>query len=193
VSSDMLDRESWSDGALLSATAAGDGGAFSAFYRRHLPAVVGLLVRETRDREAAADLAAEVFAAVFLYARRFRAREEGSAWPWLRGIAENKLRESRRRGRVEDRARRRLGFETEALDDDDLARVEQLAASSGQGVIGLVDQLPERQRAAVRSRVVEERDYGEIARELRCSELVVRQNVSRGLSRLREQLEEREG
>jgi hypothetical protein len=36
------------------------------FYRRHLPGVVGYLVRETGDRDASADLAAEVFAAVFL-------------------------------------------------------------------------------------------------------------------------------
>jgi RNA polymerase sigma factor (sigma-70 family) len=177
-----------SDGELLAATAAGDGGAFAAFYRRHLPTVLGFLMRETGDREASADLAAEVFAAVLLVARRFRARGEASAWPWLRGIAQNKLRESRRRGRVEDRARRRLGFEPEALDDHDLARVDELAGE----VLHMVEQLPERQRDAVRSRVVEERDYAEIARELNCSELVVRQRVSRGLSRLRDRLKERE-
>jgi RNA polymerase sigma factor (sigma-70 family) len=59
-------------------------------------------------------------------------------------------------------------------------------------VLDLVEQLAERQRTAVRSRVIDGRDYAEIARELNCSELVVRQRVSRGLSRLREQLTERE-
>jgi DNA-directed RNA polymerase specialized sigma24 family protein len=77
---------------------------FALFYRRHLPGVVGYLVRETGDREVSADLAAEVFAAVLLVARRFRARGGGSAVWWVRGIARNKLRESWRRGRVEDRA-----------------------------------------------------------------------------------------
>jgi RNA polymerase sigma factor (sigma-70 family) len=181
-----------SDGELLAGVAARDSAAFAMFYRRHLPSVVGFLLRETGDREASADLAAEVFAAVFLVAGRFRARGAGSAWPWVRGIAENKLRESCRRGRVEDRARRRLAFEPEALDDEDLARVEELAARAGNGVMGLVEQLPERQRAAVRSRVVQEREYREIARELQCSELVARQHVSRGLARLRGQLTERE-
>jgi RNA polymerase sigma-70 factor (ECF subfamily) len=38
--------------------------------------------------------------------------------------------------------------------------------------------------------VIDERDYSEIARELRCSELVVRQQVSRGLARLRDELSE---
>jgi RNA polymerase sigma-70 factor (ECF subfamily) len=180
------------DGELLAAVAAGDGPAFSAFYRRHLSEVVGFLLVETGDREVAADLAAEVFAAVLLVARRFRPRGAGSAVPWVRGIAQNKLRESRRRGRVEDRARRRLAFEPEALDDDDLARVDELASRAGGGVMDLVDGLPERQRAAVRAHVVDGRSYAEIAVELSCSELVVRQRVSRGLSRLRDELTERE-
>jgi RNA polymerase sigma factor (sigma-70 family) len=181
------------DGELLAAVVAGDGQAFAIFYRRHLPGVVAFVLRETGDREATADLTAEVFAAVFLVARRFRARGDGSARPWLLGIARNKLLESRRRGRVEDRARRRLAFEPEVLDDDDLARVDELAASGGQLILELVEQLPERQREAVRSRVLEEREYGEIARQLNCSELVARQRVSRGLSRLRNQLTEGDG
>jgi RNA polymerase sigma-70 factor (ECF subfamily) len=108
------------------------------------------------------------------------------------GIARNKLRESRRRGRVEDRARRRLAFEPEVLDDDDLARVEELAAGAEPPVLELVEQLPERQRDAVRSRVIDDREYGDVARELGCSELVARQRVSRGLARLRDQLTEGE-
>jgi RNA polymerase sigma-70 factor, ECF subfamily len=179
------------DGELLSAVVAGDGAAFATFYRRHLPAVVAFLVRETGDREATADLTAEVFAAVFLVARRFRARGAGSARPWVLGITRNKLLESRRRGRVEDRARRRLAFEPETLDDDDLARVDELAAA-GRPVLKLVERLPGAQREAVRSRVLEGREYGEIARKLGCSELVARQRVSRGLARLRDQLTERE-
>jgi RNA polymerase sigma-70 factor (ECF subfamily) len=178
------------DGELLSAVIAGDGDAFAAFYRRHLPAVVSFLLRETGDREATADLAAEVFAAVFLVARRFNDREGGSARPWVLGIARNKLLESRRRGRVDARARRRLAFEPDVLDDDDLARVDELAAAGGQPVLELVEQLPERQRDAVRSRVLEEREYPEIALLLSCSELVARQRVSRGLARLRHQLKE---
>ncbi|MGN6872806.1 MAG: RNA polymerase sigma factor [Solirubrobacteraceae bacterium] len=180
------------DGELLAAVVAGDADAFASFYRRHLPAVVAFLLRETGDREATADLTAEVFAAVFLVARRFRARGAGSARPWVLGIARNKLRESRRRGRIEDRARRRLAFEPEMLDDDDLARVDELAATD-QPVLELVEHLPERQREALVSRVVDERNYGEIARELNCSELVARQRVSRGLARLRDQLTEGEG
>ena len=186
-----LDTER-SDGELLAAVVAGDGAAFAMFYRRHLPTIVGFLLRETGDREATADLTAEVFAAIFLVARRFRPRGPGSARPWVLGIARNKLLESRRRGRVEDRARRRLAFEPEALDDGDLARVDELAAAPDHGVLKLVEDLPKDQREAVRSRVLDEREYGEIARKLNCSELVARQRVSRGLSRLRDQMTERD-
>lgn len=180
------------DPELLAAVVAGDSAAFSAFYRRHLPGVVAFLYRETRDRETAADLAAEVFAAIFVHARRFRARQGGSAAPWVRGIAHNKLRESRRRGRVEDRARRRLALQPESLEDEDLDRVEQLAGLGRGDAFDLLDQLPPGQRAAVRLRVVDEQDYREIAQRLRCSELVVRQRVSRGLSRLQREMEKRE-
>ena len=192
VLGEMSREGNCTDGELLAAVVAGDGAAFAIFYRRHVSAVVGFLLRETGDREVTADLAAEVFAAVLLAARRFRPREAGSARPWVLGIARNKLLESRRRGRVEARARRRLALEPEVLDDDDLARVEELANSSGQAVMELVERLPERQREAVRSRVLEDRGYGEIARSLQCSELVARQHVSRGLARLRDQLKEPE-
>jgi RNA polymerase sigma factor (sigma-70 family) len=174
------------DGELLAAIAAGDAAAFSCFYRRHLAGVAGYLLRQTADREASADLAAEVFAAVLLSARRFRSRDAGSAVPWIRGIAQNKLRESRRHGRVEDGARRRLALEPEALEDSDLERVEQLAGTGT--ALELVDQLPRRQRFAIRSKVIEERGYADIARDLECSEMVVRQQVSRGLRRLRDEL-----
>lgn len=48
--------------------------------------------------------------------------------------------------------------------DADLRRIEALAG--GTEVVSLVEELPADQRRAVRARVVEERGYGEIAREL---------------------------
>jgi RNA polymerase sigma factor (sigma-70 family) len=182
-------RRQWSDTALLAAIAARDGAAFAVFYRRHLPAVLAFLIRESRDREVAADLAAEVFAAVLLGAARYTTQGE-SATPWVIGIARNKLLMSFRRGRVEARARHRLGYQAVALDEGDLDRIEEVAQADGGRLAALVDDLPEDERHAVRSRVLEERPYSEIATELRCSELVIRKRVSRGLARMRDQLKE---
>jgi RNA polymerase sigma factor (sigma-70 family) len=179
-----MDRLSAADDqALLAATADGDREAFATFYRRHLAPVVAALVSAAGDRELAADLASEVFAAALLAADRYRPEHE-TALPWLCGIARNKLRESRRRGRSEDRARRRLAMPREAFEDSDLARVDELVRD-GTPVLQELDLLPAPQRDAVWARVVEGLDYEEIALAGATSEAVVRQRVSRALSRLR--------
>src|ERR1700729_4350942 len=183
-------RRQWSDTALLAAIAARDGAAFAVFYRRHLPAVLAFLLRETRDREAAADLAAEVFAAVLLGGSSYAEQGE-SAMPWVIGIARNKLLMSFRRGRVEARARHRLGFQALALDDGDLERIEGVARSDGGRLKPkAVQDLPEDERYAVPSRVAEDHPDREIATELECSEMVIRKRVSRGRARMRDPLKD---
>jgi RNA polymerase sigma factor (sigma-70 family) len=184
---DSVDLDQATDERLLAAIAARDGRAASVFYRRHLPAVLAYLMRETRDPEAAADLAAEVFAAVLLASRRYRA-EGLSAGPWVIGIAHNKLLMSLRKGRIESRARRRLHFEAVEFEDQDLERVEVTAGHGVGRLAQFVARLPPDERFAVTARVIEERSYREIAAQLACSELVVRKRVSRGLARVREQV-----
>jgi RNA polymerase sigma-70 factor (ECF subfamily) len=178
------------DDALLARAAQGDGEAFALFYRRHLGTVVGYLLRRTGDREASADLAAEVFATALASASRFKPGG-APALAWLFGIAANKLRESARRGQVEDAARRRLAWEPVALDDDDLAAVDALAGASDESsVVAAVAALAPEQRDAILARVVDECGYPEIAERMRCSESVVRQRVSRGLRTLRARIQE---
>jgi RNA polymerase sigma-70 factor (ECF subfamily) len=176
------------DAQLVAAIIRGDDVAFASLYRRYLPLVLRWCWHETRNRELAGDLSAEVFAAALTAARRYHP-EQGSVAAWLLGIARNKLRESRRRGRIEHGVRRRLGVSPATITDEDLERVEELA-SLDQNIMGLLVDLPKDLRQAVVSRIVEERSYEEIASELRCSKLVVRQRVSRGLRKLRGQMEE---
>jgi RNA polymerase sigma factor (sigma-70 family) len=176
-----------SDDDLLGAIAGRDAEAFTVFYRRHLPVTLAYLMRETRDPELTADLSAEVFADVLLTAHRYL--DHGiTATPWVIGIARNKLLMSLRRGRVEAKARKRLGFEPLALQDADLERVVAMA-DDGQGPLqALANELPDDERRGVLSRVVHERSHGDIPSELSCSEMVVRKRVSRGLLRLRGRL-----
>jgi RNA polymerase sigma-70 factor (ECF subfamily) len=174
-------------GALVKQIAAGDHAAFTELYRTYLPLVLRWSLRMTGDRELSADLTAEVFATVLLAAKRYRP-DAGPVAAWLIGIAHNKLRESRRRNRVEDSARRRLGIEPVALTDHDLERVEELSALDDR-LQELVDRLPAEQRAALLARVVDERPYPDIAADLHCSESVVRQRVSRGIRALRSGME----
>ena len=115
---------------------------------------------------------------------------KGSVGAWLLGIARNKLRESRRRRRIEDSARRRLGVDPVAFEDTDFDRVDDLI-SVDSGMVELLETLPPALREAISLRVIEERSYEEIAEHLRCSESLVRQRVSRGLRTLRSELEGR--
>ncbi|HUY58429.1 MAG TPA: RNA polymerase sigma factor [Solirubrobacteraceae bacterium] len=183
------DRPGWGDAELLAAVAARDGAAFSAFYRRHLAEVLAYLVREAGDPELAADLAAEVFAAVLLSAARYQSQTD-SALAWVIGIARHKLLMSWRRGRIEARARRRLGMEPVELDDLALERVDQLADAGVGRLEQMLDELPQMEREAVRWHVVDEVGYDEMAAQLNCSEMVIRKRVSRGLGRLRNRLTE---
>ncbi len=175
------------DAALVARAGRGDGDALALIYRRYLPLVLRWSLRQTGNRELAADLTAEVFAASLLAARRYDPAS-GSVAAWLLGIANNKLRESRRRRRVEDSARRRLRLDPVALVDVDLERVEELVGMDDR-LQAMVAELPAEQRNAIVARIVEERSYEEIASELQCSPSVVRQRVSRGLKTLRSELE----
>lgn len=186
IAVERLDR--LSDEDLLVATAGGSPDAFAMFYERHIALVLALFRRRTGSAELAGDLAGETFAAALLSCRRFRPGGP-SARSWLLGIAQNKLRESARRHRVETTARARLGIPPLEFCDEDLERIEQLCGEASNALV-LLDQLPPAQRDAVRGRVIDERQYRELAQQLSCSELLVRQNVSRGLRRLRNGLKE---
>jgi RNA polymerase sigma factor (sigma-70 family) len=176
------------EGDLLRRIAAGEDDAFSVFYREHLDTIVAFFKRRVGDRELAFDLTAETFAAVVVSAGAYSG--DGSPVAWLFGIARNKLRESLRHDRVADAARRRLGMEPIALDDEALARVYEHAGSGESELARALEALPEATRSALLARLVEEEDYGEIAKRLQCSEQVVRQRVHRGLKRLRANLRE---
>jgi RNA polymerase sigma factor (sigma-70 family) len=176
------------DDELLLAAARGDGAAFGVFYERHLAVVVAFVRRRSAGAEVAADLTAEVFAAALVACPRYRPGG-APALAWLLGIARNKLRESARRGRRGAEARRRLGLADIPFAEEDAAGVERLV-DTGSAVLAHLEELPEEQRSAVWGRVVDERDYGGLARDLGCSEELVRQRVSRGLRRLRARLED---
>lgn len=179
-----MERNEPSDDDLL-AVSSSQPQAYATFYRRHAHAVLRYMLFRTGNAEQSAELTAEVFVAALASSRRFR-RTEVPARAWLFGIANNKLADSRRRGRIEDRARRRMGAERLQVDDVALERAEELADldRSSSGIESLVADLPAAERDAVLARVVDERSYLEVADRLGVSEATARKRVSRGLARL---------
>lgn len=184
----LIGRTAASDAELLERTVS-DPEAFGLFYDRFEREVLAFFYRATRRADIAADLTAEVFATALESVRSFNPRL-GSARGWLFGIARHELADTWARGRIEDRARRRLGMEPLAMTDEMLERIERLGAERPVAAVQLLADLPDDQRLAVTGRVIDERDYEELAAALSCSESVVRQRVSRGLRKLRKRLEQ---
>ena len=180
----MARRDGRDDEQLLAATTS-DADAFATFYARHAHGIFAYFMVRVNRSDLSADLTAEVFAAAFEGARdgRFGSRPVA----WLYGIARHKLVDSLRRGQVEATARERLGLPRLALTDAELERTEELIdlEAEAKRFDAMLRDLPAEEREALTARIVDEREYAEIAGRLRCSEAVVRQRVSRGLRRLR--------
>jgi RNA polymerase sigma-70 factor, ECF subfamily len=164
--------------------------AFSVFYERRAKSVLRYFAHRTFDPETAADLTAETFAQAFAARVRFRDRGTG-AEAWLFTIARRQFARFVRKGRVEDRMRRRLGIPELSLSEGDHERIEELIDFErvGRAVAEALSRLSVEQREALTLRVIDGRPYEEVARILGCTEQAARARVSRGLHRLGAALE----
>jgi RNA polymerase sigma factor (sigma-70 family) len=163
-----------------------DADEFEEFYRRESEGVLVFFARRTFDPEVALDLTAETFAHAYLGWRGLRGRAREQRQAWLYTIARRRLARYLRRGRVERRAVRRLGIRTPLAHEDDLALIEERAGLDElrAALSGELDRLSDEQRRALELRIVQERPYAEVARDLGISELAARARVSRGLRAL---------
>src|SRR6185312_1468976 len=175
------------DRQLLEEARDGRGASFEVVYRRHHAVVLAFLARRVHH-ELAADLMAETFASLLVLVRDPRRPVPPIPVAWLLVTARNLLIDCHRRGTVDDHARRRLAMQPVVLDDRDLERVEEISAETDL-MRELALRLDPDQLQALRARVLDEREYGEIAAQLKCSESVVRKRVSRALGVLRRAME----
>jgi len=167
--------------ASLVRAAATDPAAFSELYARHVDAVYRWFRR--RLDWAASDLTAETFARAWLARGRFRDERNGSALPWLLGIAAHVLADTVRRDRVETRARERLGLPLDLAGEDGYSDVEE-RLSPRLALERSLGSLPDHEREALELRVVDELPYAQVARRLSIRPAAARLRVSRALRRL---------
>jgi RNA polymerase sigma factor (sigma-70 family) len=180
--------EATTDAELLR-SARRDLDAFATLYDRYSRRLFGYFTRRTTSEDTAVELTAETFSRAWVMRERFEDRHEGSAAPWLFGIARNVLLMSARRGAVERLTAERLGV----LERLDLEGGEAPASEPGwtEGADELLDSLPLSQQEALRLRIFDEMSYDEVADALGTTRSAARVRVHRGLAALRELLSSR--
>lgn len=178
------DYSGWDDRDLLLA-AKSQRDAFAEFYSRHVEGVLRYFAHAVGRSDVAFDLTAETFAAALRALPDYRATAAPGK-SWLYAIAHHRLVDAVRHGKADARAREELGMHAIVLDDQGEAMIESIIDRvDGRSALELVRDLPSNERHAITARFLRDKDYAEIAAEMRCSEQVVRKRVSRGLTRLR--------
>jgi RNA polymerase sigma-70 factor (sigma-E family) len=154
-------------------------GGLAELYERHAGAAVGLAYLLTGDRSLAEDLVQEAFVRV---AGRFRhLRDSGAFESYLRRTVVNLFTSQLRRRRLERAYLKREATKPAASHEDpDVASRDELWRA--------VQQLPERQRAAVVLRYYEDLSEREVATTMRCSNAAAKSLIQRGMQTLRADL-----
>jgi RNA polymerase sigma factor (sigma-70 family) len=189
IGTGVMKEPSRTDAELLDA-AGRDPQAFGELYDRHAAGVYRWARGSGLAEPDALDLVSELFARAWVSRKRYRDPGDGSAGPWLFGIARNLLGTHRRKGRIEAKARKRLRVPPMVEADTIDAIHERVDATARRPALEqALEALPEIQRDAVKLRIVDGLGYPEIALRLKCTEMAARKRVSLGLRFLRARLE----
>jgi RNA polymerase sigma factor (sigma-70 family) len=154
------------------------GESFAELVRRYAGLVIGTAVRVTGSREAAEDVAQEVFA---LLARKASAVEAASLGGWLHRVAVRRATAARQRTDARARRDRAALMNTELLSESpsDPQWAEILPALDR-----ALDSLPAEDRAVVVLRYYEQLSFHEIAARLPLTAEAARKRTTRAIERL---------
>jgi RNA polymerase sigma factor (sigma-70 family) len=191
VSEGSLPDRGKSDEVALLVRARREPEAFGEFYERTHRTVLRFFLLRTACPTTAADLSAETFAAALRSLKRYDPAL-GAPRTWLLGIADNLHKQYLRREAVGYRTRQRLRIRYVADDGVDTDRIDALVDFQPllARVVAALDSLPDGTRDAVILRIVDQLPYDRIADKLGCTAGAARVRVSRGLTRIVDQLED---
>ena len=197
VARQIVVAEPLSDHSLLEAARTGDEAAFAELVRRYRNQITNYVYRLTNDYESAVDLAQETFLRVYRAADRYQATYAFSTYIYriATNLAISELRQRKRRRLVsltgffqtQDQAGEPCELDPadkRPLQDATLVDEERRAA-----VARAIATLPEKYRAPLVLRDIEERSYEEIGRILEMSEGTVKSRISRARTFLRDKLQ----
>jgi len=170
----------------------GDEGSFEELLRRHGAPLTNYLRRMLRESALAEDLAQEVFLRVYQARERYRPDARFTTWLYriATNLALNAIRD--RKGEVPqaEGESSEQGCGAARLADSRPNVEQQLMQSDRERLIRqAVEELPERQRAAVILHKYQDVDYQQIAKVLGVSESAVKSLLFRAYESLRTRLE----
>jgi RNA polymerase sigma-70 factor (ECF subfamily) len=171
------------EAALVARAQRGDHQAFEALVRQHQNSVVNVARRIVGDSEAAQDVAQEAFIKAYRQLHRFRG--DAAFATWLYSITVNEAR-----AHLRSQKRRQARWEKER----DLAAAETQVRTpdhQAEPLLALMQELPEKQRAALALFYLEELSLNEIAQASGAPTGTVKAWLSRGRERLRQLAVER--
>ncbi len=185
------------DHRLLEATKAGDGAAFAEIVRRYRNQITNYVYRMTNDYDLAVDLAQETFMRVYAAAERYQTSYAFSTYIYriATNLAISELRRRKRRRLVSltsffgERESPTDSCELEMPDKGPLQDVTFVEGERRAAVARAIATLPEKYRAPLVLRDVEERSYEEIANILGMNEGTVKSRINRARGFLRDKLQ----
>src|SRR5262245_55003574 len=171
------------DRAVLARAAQGDAAAFAVIYQRYQHVVYRFGYAMTGSRDAAEDIAQEVFVTVFRQLDRYDS-QRGSFTTYLYGIVRNLCRERLRKDR------RFVSLHTIGLGDRELVESNPFdvidGAQAAAGVRAALRQLPPRYRELIVMCDLHGLSYADAAGVVNASVAAVRSRLHRGRQLLRE-------
>jgi RNA polymerase sigma-70 factor, ECF subfamily len=165
------------DPALVRSAQGGNRDAFGELYERYGSMVHGLLVARV-PYDAVDDLVQDVF--LVALQRLDSLRNPSAFGAWLAAIARNRAVDYHRRTPI-------------SLEPDGLAAPDEAQRAEALAVLGVIRTLPEAYRETLTLRLVEGMTGPEIAERTGLTPASVRVNLHRGMKKLREQLERKQG
>lgn len=189
--------EAPTDHGLLAATLTGDEAAFGELVRRYRNQITNYIYRMTNDYDTAVDLAQETFMRVYAAAERYQTSYAFSTYIYriATNLAISELRRRKRRKLVSLTGFFRGGdaaqSEPTELDVPDARPLQDARFVEDErraAVARAIATLPEKYRAPLVLRDVEERSYEEIAAILQMSEGTVKSRINRARTFLRDKL-----
>jgi RNA polymerase sigma-70 factor, ECF subfamily len=185
------------DHGLLEAARTGDEAAFAELVRRYRNQITNYVYRMTNDYDLAVDLAQETFMRVYRAADRYQTGYAFSTYIYriATNLAISELRRRKRRrlvslsGFFQDREREGEMLELDPADVRPLQDVTLVSEERRAAVARAIATLPDKYRAPLVLRDIEERSYEEIAGILELSEGTVKSRISRARSFLRDKLQ----